>query len=295
MIISMTGFGRGEACANGVTAMVELKTLNSRYLDINVRLPQQFQDKELQFKETLTQHISRGKLNVSIHMEDTEFQRQAPVVDAQKLANYMQILQEIQTTIGTDAKIELNQLLQFNDLIAQPEPVHDPEHDKLCWSVIQQANSMAIEKLMEMKRQEGAQLKDDINSRILGIQEALNQIQQTTNGRGEDLKKKLQERISSLLDDEKIDPDRLEMEVALMADKMDITEETVRLAAHLKFFTEAIESDEHAGRRLNFLTQEINRELNTIGSKANDSSIAHEVVKAKEMLEQIREQVQNIE
>lgn len=295
MIISMTGFGRGEASENGVTAIVELKTLNSRYLDISARLPQQFQDKELKLKEILTQHISRGKLNVSIHLDNTESPRQAPILDAQKLANYMQILQKIQTTIGTDAKIELNQLLQFNDLITQPEPVHDPEHDKLCWSLIQQANEVAIEKLMEMKRQEGAQLKDDINSRILGIQEALSQIRRTTDGRGEELKKKLQERLFVLLDDEKIDADRLEMEVALMADKMDITEETVRLVAHLKFFTEAIKSDEHAGRRLNFLTQEINRELNTIGSKANDSSIAHEVVKAKEMLEQIREQVQNIE
>ncbi len=295
MIISMTGFGRGEVSAHGVTAMVELKTLNSRYLDVSVRLPQQFQDKELQFKEVLAQHISRGKLNVSIYLDDKEFQRQAPVVDAQKLANYVQILREIQTTIGTDSKIELNQLLQFNDLITQPEPVQEPEHDKFCWSLIQQANAIAIENLMEMKRQEGAQLKADISSRISGIQEAIIHIQQTTDGRGEDLKKKLQERISSLLDDEKIDPNRLEMEVALMADKMDITEETVRLAAHLKFFTEAIQSNEHAGRRLNFLTQEINRELNTIGSKANDSGIAHEVVKAKEMLEQIREQVQNIE
>ncbi len=295
MIISMTGFGRGEVSAHGVTAMVELKTLNSRYLDVSVRLPQQFQDKELQFKEVLAQHISRGKLNVSIYVDDKEFQRQAPVVDAQKLANYVQILREIQTTIGTDSKIELNQLLQFNDLITQPEPVQEPEHDKFCWSLIQQANAIAIENLMEMKRQEGAQLEADISSRISGIQEAIIHIQQTTDGRGEDLKKKLQERISSLLDDEKIDPNRLEMEVALMADKTDITEETVRLAAHLKFFTEAIQSNEHAGRRLNFLTQEINRELNTIGSKANDSSIAHEVVKAKEMLEQIREQVQNIE
>jgi uncharacterized protein (TIGR00255 family) len=295
MIISMTGFGRGEASAHGVTAMVELKTLNSRYLDVSVRLPQQFQDKELQFKEVLAQHISRGKINVSMYLDDKEFQRQAPVVDAQKLANYVQILREIQTTIGLEGPLELNQLLNFNDLITQPEPVQDPEHDKLCWSLIQQANAIAIEKLMDMKRQEGAQLEADISSRISGIQEAIIHIQQTTDGRTEDLKKRLQERISTLLDDEKIDADRLEMEVALMADKMDITEETVRLAAHLKFFMEAIHSEEHAGRRLNFLTQEINRELNTIGSKANDSGIAHEVVKAKEMLEQIREQVQNIE
>ena len=254
MIISMTGFGRGEASAHGVTAMVELKTLNSRYLDVSVRLPQQFQDKELQFKEVLAQHISRGKINVSMYLDDKEFQRQAPVVDAQKLANYVQILREIQTTIGLEGPLELNQLLNFNDLITQPEPVQDPEHDKLCWSLIQQANAIAIEKLMDMKRQEGAQLEADISSRISGIQEAIIHIQQTTDGRAEDLKKRLQERISTLLDDEKIDADRLEMEVALMADKMDITEETVRLAAHLKFFMEAIHSEEHAGRRLNFLT-----------------------------------------
>ncbi|MEL0010712.1 MAG: DUF1732 domain-containing protein, partial [Bacteroidota bacterium] len=180
-------------------------------------------------------------------------------------------------------------------LITHPEPELDAEHDAMCWELINKANEQALGKLMEMKIQEGEQLRNDILKRIEAIGVAVQHIREITQDRSSDVRKKLLDRMKVLLEDEKIDKDRLEMEVTIMADKMDITEETVRLDAHLKFFIEAMNSEEHAGRRLNFLTQEINRELNTIGSKANDSSIAHEVVKAKEMLEQIREQVQNVE
>ena len=298
MIISMTGFGRGEASANGVTAMVELKTLNSRYLDLGVRLPQRFQEKELQFKEWVSKEIARGKLNATVYLDDQETNKRSAVLDEQKLEQYTQILLQIKDTTGAsgiDAAIQFKDLLHFNDLITHPEPEEDPEHDGMCWDLIKQANEQALAKLMEMKIQEGEQLHNDILNRIKAIASAVEHIRSITGDRADELRKKLLERMKALLEDEKIDKDRLEMEVTIMADKMDITEETVRLDAHLKFFIEAMNSNEHAGRRLNFLTQEINRELNTIGSKANDSAIAHEVVKAKEMLEQIREQVQNVE
>jgi uncharacterized protein (TIGR00255 family) len=298
MIISMTGFGRGEASANGVTAMVELKTLNSRYLDLGVRLPQRFQEKELQFKEWVSKEIARGKLNATVYLDDQETNKKSAVLDEQKLEQYTQILLQIKEKTGAsgiDAAIQFKDLLHFNDLITHPEPEEDPEHDEMCWNLIKQANEQALAKLMEMKIQEGEQLRNDILNRIEAIATAVEHIRSITGDRAEEVRKKLLERMKALLEDEKIDKDRLEMEVTIMADKMDITEETVRLDAHLKFFIEAMNSKEHAGRRLNFLTQEINRELNTIGSKANDSAIAHEVVKAKEMLEQIREQVQNVE
>ena len=146
-----------------------------------------------------------------------------------------------------------------------------------------------------MRQQEGEQLKNDLITRVSNIQASVAQILILTEGRSDEVRRKLKERIRQLIEEENIDKERLELEVVLLADKMDITEETVRLEAHLKFFLEAIEQPEPAGRRLNFLTQEINRELNTIGSKANDSKIAHHVVRAKEMLEQIREQIQNVE
>ena len=152
-----------------------------------------------------------------------------------------------------------------------------------------------MENLIAMRTQEGNQLKNDLIERIENIEANLKDIEKVTNGRVEEIRNKLRERIQQLFDDENFDKERLETEVAVIADKMDITEEIVRMRAHLKFFIEAIEQAEPAGRRLNFLTQEMNRELNTIGSKANDSEIAHHVVRSKETLEQIREQVQNVE
>ena len=163
------------------------------------------------------------------------------------------------------------------------------------WELVKSATESAVSNLMQMRTQEGNQLKKDLLSRIESIGAALEDIKVITANRGDEVRRRLRDRVLQLIDDENFDQDRLEMEVVIMADKMDITEETVRLKAHLKFFIEAIEQPEPAGRRLNFLTQEINRELNTIGSKANDSEIAHHVVRAKEMLEQIREQVQNVE
>jgi uncharacterized protein (TIGR00255 family) len=160
---------------------------------------------------------------------------------------------------------------------------------------VEKAAEQAIVNLMEMRSQEGGQLQNDLKERVQQIDDIVGSITQITKDRASEIRKKLLDRINQLIEDENLDADRLEMEVAILADKMDITEETVRLRSHLKFFLEAINQSEPAGRRLNFLTQEINRELNTIGSKANDSDIAHHVVRAKEMLEQIREQVQNVE
>ncbi len=146
-----------------------------------------------------------------------------------------------------------------------------------------------------MRRQEGRQLENDLNQRIYHIEEMLNIVTDKVDGRSKEIKDDLIERVNELIDSDKIDPDRLEMEVAVLVDKMDITEEIVRTQSHIKFFREAVNNNNSVGRRLNFLSQEINREINTIGSKANDSEISQYIVKAKESLEQIREQVQNVE
>jgi uncharacterized protein (TIGR00255 family) len=146
-----------------------------------------------------------------------------------------------------------------------------------------------------MRLQEGDHLENDLLQRVGHIEKMLNIIQDKISGRAAQTKKELLERINELIDSDKIDADRLEMEVAILVDKMDITEEIVRTQSHIKFFREAVQNDKAVGRRLNFLSQEINREINTIGSKANDSEISQYVVQAKESLEQIREQVQNVE
>ncbi|MBO6523836.1 MAG: YicC family protein [Balneolaceae bacterium] len=289
----MTGFGRGEAADNGLNATVELKSLNSRYLDITTRLPQRLQNKELAIKELVQKFVSRGKLNITVYVSEQDSGEPSIQVDEKKAKAYAKLLNQLRETTGIETPLNIKNITSFSDVFVTPE--EDEESLKRKWELVKKALENGLSNLMEMRTQEGNQLKHDLIDRINAIDGTLDEILEITESRSEEVRKKLHERIKQLIDDENIDEERLEMEVVIMADKMDITEETVRLRAHLKFFIEAIEQPEPAGRRLNFLTQEINRELNTIGSKANDSGIAHHVVKAKEMLEQIREQVQNVE
>lgn len=293
MIISMTGFGRGEAADNGLNATVELKTLNSRYLDVTSRLPQRLQHKELELKELIQKSVSRGKLNVSVYLSEKDSGEPDIQIDEVKVKAYAKLLNQLRENAGIKEPLNIKNITSFGDVFISKE--EDEESLTQKWELIKSATEDALINLMKMRTQEGNQLQNDLLDRVQAINSALDDIIVITDGRSEEVRKKLHERIKSLIEDENLDEERLEMEVAILADKMDITEETVRLRAHLKFFVEAIEQPEPAGRRLNFLTQEINRELNTIGSKANDSEIAHHVVKAKEMLEQIREQVQNVE
>ena len=293
MIISMTGFGRGEATENGFNATVELKTLNSKFLDVSMRLPQQLQHKELELKEVFQKSIKRGKLNVNVNFSEKDNVDSRFEIDFDKVKSYTKILNKVREAAGISKLLTIKDITNFSDIFISKEESEQAVEVK--WKLVLKATEIAILKLMQMRLQEGEQLKNDLITRVSNIQASVAQILILTEGRSDEVRRKLKERIRQLIEEENIDKERLELEVVLLADKMDITEETVRLEAHLKFFLEAIEQPEPAGRRLNFLTQEINRELNTIGSKANDSKIAHHVVRAKEMLEQIREQIQNVE
>ncbi|MTI88158.1 MAG: YicC family protein [Balneolaceae bacterium] len=289
----MTGFGRGEATENGITATVEIRSLNSRYLDINIRLPQRLQHKELSLKELIQANISRGKVNVSVHVNESETGEPDIAVDKKKVKGYAKILNDVRELANIEQPVTLSDITQFNDVFINKEDDEDTLVKK--WEITKKATQKAIESLIKMRSQEGTQLKKDLIERVELIDESIQIIRSASEGRGDEVRTKLHERIEELIEDEKIDEERLELEIAILVDKMDVTEEIVRLRSHLKFFLEAIEQTEPAGRRLNFLTQEINRELNTIGSKANNSDIGQYVVKSKEALEQIREQVQNVE
>jgi len=289
----MTGFGRGEAADNGMSATVEIKSLNSRYLDLSIRLPQRLQDKELALKELVQKTINRGKLNINVHISESDSGEPHIKVDEVKVKAYARLLREVQQAAGIEGSLNVRNITGFGDVFITKED--DDEILTQKWAIALKALNNAIENLVAMRTQEGNQLKNDLTERIESIESNLKDIEKVSVGRVDEVRNKLRERIQQLFDDEKFDKERLETEVAVIADKMDITEEIVRMRAHLKFFIEAIEQPEPAGRRLNFLTQEMNRELNTIGSKANDSEIAHHVVRSKETLEQIREQVQNVE
>lgn len=293
MITSMTGFGRGEASSEGISVMVELKTVNSRYLDISLRLPKIIQEQELEFKELLQQSLERGKVNVNIRIDKANTGKPEVTFNKKLVRGYKEMLKELSDAAGIDESIRLSDLMQFNDLFESRE--EDEETQQLIWELTQEATEKALTMLMDMRRQEGTQLEKDLLQRINDIEEKLDTVLEITNGRAEETRNQLLERIDELVESDKLDEDRLEMEVAVLVDKMDITEEIVRTQSHIKFFRKAVKNEESVGRRLNFLSQEINREINTIGSKANDSEISQHIVQAKESLEQIREQVQNVE
>lgn len=293
MIKSMTGFGRGESSSNGFQVTVEIKTLNSRYLDISIRLPQGIQEHEFDIKEEIQEKLSRGKAHVNINVEKTDQLSPDITYNEQLIKAYTDMLRKVKDLAGIDDPIQLEDLLRFDDIFESQE--EDEEDIEIIWNCTQDALHKSLHLLNEMREQEGKELSNDLTELINGISEIVEIVKDLSEQRAPDVREKLLARIRTMINDEKIDPERLEMEVALLIDKMDVNEEIIRLQSHLKFFLEALENNEPVGRRLNFLSQEINRELNTIGAKSNDSTIAHHIVLGKEKLEKIREQVQNIE
>lgn len=293
MITSMTGFGRGNCSNNGFLVTVEVKTLNSRYLDISVRMPQSVQHKELNLKEIVQRKLSRGKVNLNINVERTGASKVDLQLNSELVKGYSDILNQLRDESGITEPVQLTDILQFNGLFESRK--EDEEEIEKIWSCTIEALNMALDHLNKMRRNEGTELKADLSRQINGIADMLKVVSEQSEQRAPEVRTKLHERIKKMVSEDSFDPDRMEMEVAILVDKMDVNEEIIRLQSHLKFFLEALEAEEPVGRRLNFLCQEINRELNTIGSKASDSAIAHHIVLGKEKLEQIREQVQNIE
>lgn len=293
MIISMTGFGRGDASSEGISITVEAKSVNSRYLDISLRLPQSIQDKELELKEIAQERINRGKLNLNVRINKAETGEPDVKINPNLVEGYKRLLDKLREAANIEQEVTLRDLLQFNDIFMSRE--EDEETLQTIWKLTKQATAGALDQLIKMRKQEGAQLENDLISRVEHIESKINKVQELTDGRADEVRQNLLERIHNLIDEDLIDKDRLELEVAVLVDKMDITEELVRLQSHIKFFKEAVKHEESVGRRLNFLSQEMNREINTIGSKANNSEISQHVVHAKESLEQIKEQIQNVE
>lgn len=293
MVISMTGFGRGEASEDGIRVTVEIKTLNSRYLDVSTRLPNSINHKELDLKDLVQSRVNRGKVNVNVYVDKAKTGEPDITFSPQLVKSYGRMMEKLRQTAGISESLSLQDIIHFEDIfVKQPE---DEETIKKIWKLALNASQNALDMMMRMREKEGDQLKNELNSLIKGIGSQLDNVIKLSEKRAPEAMDRLKSRLSVLLKEDEVDPERLEQEIALLVDKMDIQEEVIRLKSHLKFFLEALNSNDTVGRRLNFLSQEINRELNTIGSKANDSEISHLVVYAKEKLEQVREQVQNIE
>jgi len=292
MIASMTGFGRGEANRGGVAISVELRTVNSRFLEVTTRLPRSLSLRENDVKELIRKRISRGKVNVIANIEKEGNGSAGLEINSSAAKAYYKLLLQLRKTLKLKETVKLEHMLQFSEIFEQKD---DGATDEKEWGVLQKSLDAALGALAEMRQAEGGQLERDFRARIALLDEKLGQIERLSVEQVPAERVRLRERVAQLIEKTQIDDGRLELELALMADRLDVTEECVRFRSHNKFFLEALALPEPAGRKLNFLIQEMNREANTIGSKSSATEIAHLVVGMKEELEKIREQLQNIE
>ncbi|MCK9409064.1 MAG: YicC family protein [Bacteroidetes bacterium] len=292
MIESMTGFGSGEASAKGVTFTVELRSVNNRFLEISTRAPKVISQRENEIKEIVKSKIARGKISLSATKEDESEGELSISINKKRAKEIHSVLEQLRKTTKIKESVKLEHLLHFSEIFETKEVIEDETE----WNVFRQALTKAIDGLKKMREKEGAELSRDSKERIQKINKSIDTVEQLSKKRIPEERKRLNEKIAQLVEDKGIiNTQRLELEIAILSEKLDVTEECVRFRSHNKFFLEALQSKESEGRKLNFLIQEMGREANTIGSKCNDVEIAHIVVGIKEELEKIREQLQNIE
>ncbi|NOX18224.1 MAG: YicC family protein [Chlorobi bacterium] len=291
MIKSMTGFGKGIAKEGVVIVEAEIKTYNNRFQDIFIKLPRSVSDKEFEIRDRIRKSVKRGKISLTVYLKREDSDNKPVFIDKSGLETVKNILDEIKKASGIDDEISIENYLEFQNLILT-DSAFDKEKE---FELVSKAIDEAIADLIAMREQEGAELKKDMIARINNIAETINEIKSAERKTVEVYFQKLKERAQQLFEDLNENPDRLNMELSLIAERYDITEECVRMNSHIKLFHDALEKEEEAGRRLNFILQEMNREANTINSKTISSEIAHKGIFIKEELEKIREQIQNIE
>ncbi|HUI92999.1 MAG TPA: YicC/YloC family endoribonuclease [Chitinivibrionales bacterium] len=289
-IKSMTGFGQAEMHTASGTFRVELRAVNNRFLDLQIRQPKSLSNLEQKIKTTISETIPRGSVSVFISC-DRENGDAKLTWDKASVENYLRIFREIKRKYKLAGDATLSDLLHFSDFI-KAESVQADE--KTIWKHFSPVLSKAIENFQRSRADEGEHLIRDLKKTLDAVSRLLKDVEARAPHRIEEYSKELSKRIQKLLAGP-ADEARLAQEVALMADKMDISEECTRLRAHINAFVKDFASSEPVGKRMNFLLQEMNREANTIGSKANDTEISHLSVTLKENIEKIREQIQNIE
>ncbi len=292
MIASMTGYGHAEVVASGIKAAVELRSVNGRFLEVSARLPRTLALREAEVKEVVRQKIGRGKLNLLVTIERENGDALPLKVNTSAAKAYHRLLTQLRKTVRMKQAVRLEHLLQFSEIFEQENAATTSEQE---WEVVKKAILKALDNLERMRQNEGTELERDLRARIGLLEQSIARSEELSKLQVPAERERLRERIRQLMEQETLDEGRLEMEIALLADRLDVTEECVRFRSHTKFFLEALQDPEPAGRRLNFLIQEMNREVNTIGSKSSSTQIAHVVVGMKEELEKIREQLQNIE
>ncbi|MFP4529414.1 MAG: YicC/YloC family endoribonuclease [Candidatus Kapaibacterium sp.] len=291
MISSMTAFSKNESNEAGITVTIEIKSLNGRFLDINCKMPRTLAHKELEVRDIVKTTLNRGTININMYIEFTDPTKEYSM-DRQLAANIFSDLSELKKELKLRENVKIEHLLNFSNHFYQKET---DDNEALQWKLLKRALRAGLKSIKKMRDKEGGQIARDIRNRMNSIKNTVEKIETLGLDRIPEERERLRQKIAQLFEMDEIDESRLRMEMVLQADKLDISEECVRLQSHFKFFFEAFNSKEPVGRRMNFLLQEMHREVNTIGSKASDAEISQLVVSIKEELERIREQVQNIE
>lgn len=292
MATSMTGFGRGEASGEGYQFTAELKAVNHRFLEVVVRLPRNMMSFEEPVRKLVQEKLQRGRVEVYLNPAQTEEKKRLAKVDKDLVLSYDKTLKELALSLHTAYEPDIYRLAALPEVLSLEET--ETDLDKL-WPVCAEALTSALEHFIRMRLKEGEKLTEDLWGRLNLLETFLAKIEKRSDLVVADYQKRLRERVQALLGETVPDEARLANEVALFADRASITEEIVRFQSHLEQSRKALKSAEPVGRKLDFIIQEMNREINTIGSKANDLEISQVVIDVKSELEKVREQVQNLE
>lgn len=292
MLSSMTGYGSAVYEDDERRVRCEARSVNHRYLDISIRLPRPYMALEERVRRVVSERVARGRIEIFVLVEEFSGKRRTMSLDTELLRNYMDAIQEARKIADLEGRLSVDTLVTLPDIIRVTEEEVDVE---TVWPSFEFALQSTLDKLVEMRRSEGERLASDISARIQWIDGALQQIAQRAPEVVQLYHERLQRRVAEWQNDVSIDPDRIAAEVALFAERADISEEIVRARSHVQEFLASCQSGSAVGRKLDFLLQELNREINTIGSKANDTEISNHVVAIKSEIEKVREQVQNVE
>lgn len=292
MIKSMTGFGRCEVQKDSRKFTVELKSVNHRYLDVNIRMPKKLNFFETAIRTLLKSYANRGKVDIFITYEDLSQTQVSVKYNAALAAEYMKYLKQMEEEFGLENDVRVSTLSRYPEVFTMEEQSEDEEE---LWNGLKEALEGAFTQFVETRKTEGENLKKDITSKLDLLSEQIGFIEERSPQIVAEYRAKLEDKMKELLADTQIEESRVASEVILFADKICTDEEVVRLKSHISHMRSTLEEKDEIGRKLDFIAQEMNREANTILSKANDIEVSDRAISLKTEIEKIREQIQNIE
>lgn len=292
MLKSMTGYGRAQKILNGRDILVEIRSVNHRYYEYSSRVPRTYSYIDEKLKSLLKQKVSRGKIDVNVSINNIEGRDTEIAINKGIAEGYVNALRSVAEELNLEDDIKLSKLIKLPDIFTVQKT---PDDEEQVWIDVAEVAGEALDRFVEMREKEGQKLRTDVLEKTAIILEMVGKVEEISPQTTENYRKRLYQKISELLENKDIDNQRILTETAVFAEKIAVDEETVRLRSHISQLTDLLDTGDAIGRKLDFIVQEMNREVNTIGSKAQDLNITKLVVDMKAELEKIREQIQNIE